>query len=101
MSALLLVQWREQHPQGHEQTMLQFATQLALPEPVALFLGRRRNAKLLIAQTRGGPNDRTWRSAPRIHAELLEFFHKVIACEYQAFLPLLLYFHQSSKGRSR
>jgi len=34
---LLLVLWREQHPQGHEQTMLRFNTQLALPEPIALF----------------------------------------------------------------
>lgn len=39
MSPLLLVLWREQHLQGHEQTMLQFNTQLAPPEPVALFTG--------------------------------------------------------------
>ena len=36
---LLLVLWREQHPQGLEQTMLQFDTRSSCPEPVALFTG--------------------------------------------------------------
>ena len=37
MSSLLLTLWRERHPLGHEQTLLQFGTHLVLPEPVALF----------------------------------------------------------------
>lgn len=37
MSPLLLVLWREQHPQGHEQTMLQFDTRSSRPKPVTLF----------------------------------------------------------------
>jgi len=40
MSSLLLVLWREQHPEGHEQTMLPFDAQLAPAEPVCLFNGK-------------------------------------------------------------
>ena len=39
LSPLLLALWLEQHPQGHEQTMLQFNTRSAPAEPVALFTG--------------------------------------------------------------
>lgn len=37
MSPLLLVLWREQHPKGHEQTMLRFDAQRSPEEAVALF----------------------------------------------------------------
>ena len=39
MCPLILVLWREQHPQGHEQTTLKFDPHLAVPEPLALFTG--------------------------------------------------------------
>lgn len=37
MSPLLLILWREQHPNGQEQTMLNFKANPALSEPVSLF----------------------------------------------------------------
>lgn len=37
MPALLLVLWREQHPEGHEQTALDFRTKHISMKPVLLF----------------------------------------------------------------
>ncbi len=37
MPALLLELWREQHPNGHEQTVISFETTGAVPVPVPLF----------------------------------------------------------------
>jgi hypothetical protein len=41
MPKLLLELWREQHPRGHEQTMLNFQIQRPIVQPVRLFSERR------------------------------------------------------------
>jgi hypothetical protein len=40
MPKLLLELWREQHPRGHEQTMLNFQIQKPIVPPVRLFSER-------------------------------------------------------------
>jgi hypothetical protein len=37
MPPLLLQLWREQHPDGHEQVMIDFTVREMLAEPLALF----------------------------------------------------------------
>ena len=46
MPPLLLVLWREQHPEGHEQVMIDFTTKGKLALPVPLFSEERLGAHL-------------------------------------------------------
>ena len=46
-SPLLLILWREQHPDGHEQTALDFTTSASVAQPLRLFEEEKRDDRKL------------------------------------------------------